>query len=160
MKRRCRNLLLRYSDIRSIRHVKQNLKSWFLFTSKAQLCPRWLKHITCYAIYRHVLICSFAIVLVSKTNIHIKYLNITVWWICFTKTISGVYFACSMLLVSFSCLMTVVVLGMHYKGSHGREMPLIVRTIFFDYIAKFVCMNTVRKRANSRSIHPVSVRLF
>jgi len=65
-----------------------------------------------------------------------------------------------MLLVSVSCLMTVVVLSMHYKGSHGREMPLIIRTIFFDYIAKFFCMNTVRKRANSRSIHPVSVRLF
>ncbi|CAC5411108.1 Neuronal acetylcholine receptor subunit alpha-9-I,Neuronal acetylcholine receptor subunit alpha-9-II [Mytilus coruscus] len=68
----------------------------------------------------------------------------------------GVYFACSMLLVSFSCLMTVIVLSMHYKGIHGREMPQIVKTIFFDYIAKFVCMTTVRRRARRCSIHPVS----
>ncbi|CAG2243093.1 neuronal acetylcholine receptor subunit alpha-9-like [Mytilus edulis] len=68
----------------------------------------------------------------------------------------GIYFACSMLLVSFSCLMTVIVLSMHYKGIHGREMPQIVKTIFFDYIAKFVCMTTVRRRARRCSIHPVS----
>ena len=73
------------------------------------------------------------------------------------RFIAGVYFACSMLLVSFSCLMTVVVLSMHYKGNHGKEMPQTVRTIFFDYIARVVCMKTVRQRARRCSIHPASV---
>eukprot|EP00105_Crassostrea_gigas_P000414 XP_011412229.1 PREDICTED: neuronal acetylcholine receptor subunit alpha-10 [Crassostrea gigas] len=50
----------------------------------------------------------------------------------------GVYFTCAMLLVSMSCLMTVVVLNLHFKGSSGKKVPLYLKRVF-SFLATIVC---------------------
>ncbi|XP_053406310.1 CHRNA7-FAM7A fusion protein-like [Mercenaria mercenaria] len=46
----------------------------------------------------------------------------------------GMYFTCAMLLVSWSCLMTVTVLNLHHRGGNGRRMPSWVRTVFLKWL--------------------------
>ncbi|KAK3098644.1 hypothetical protein FSP39_021530 [Pinctada imbricata] len=66
----------------------------------------------------------------------------------------GIYFACAMLLVSLSCLMTVTVLNLHFKGSHGKQMPIFIRRIFLEFLGKVVCVKINRERKPQR-IHAV-----
>ncbi|XP_069137242.1 neuronal acetylcholine receptor subunit alpha-9-like [Argopecten irradians] len=63
----------------------------------------------------------------------------------------GVYFLCAMLLVSVSCLMTVIVLNLHYKGNHGKEVPKIIRQIFFGILGKLVMVKAPSKATASVS---------
>ncbi|XP_056013106.1 neuronal acetylcholine receptor subunit alpha-10-like isoform X2 [Ostrea edulis] len=56
----------------------------------------------------------------------------------------GAYFTCAMLLVSMSCLMTVVVLNLHFKGGHGKRVPLYLRRIF-AVLAKMVFVKVREK---------------
>ncbi|KAL5003928.1 hypothetical protein ScPMuIL_017384 [Solemya velum] len=67
----------------------------------------------------------------------------------------GIYFACAMMLVSLSCLMTVIVLNLHFKGIHGREVPYWIRTVFLRYLAKVVFVKTEL----SSCIHPLKVQV-
>ncbi|KAL4227651.1 Neuronal acetylcholine receptor subunit alpha-7-like [Mactra antiquata] len=57
----------------------------------------------------------------------------------------GVYFACAMLLVSMSCLMTVIVLNVHFRGSHGKKLPNWIRRIFFDCLGRILLVKHVAK---------------
>ncbi|XP_022321062.1 neuronal acetylcholine receptor subunit alpha-10-like [Crassostrea virginica] len=66
----------------------------------------------------------------------------------------GVYFTCAMLLVSMSCLMTVVVLNLHFKGSNGKKVPQYMRSIF-GILAKLVFFKI---RTNDPAEHRVSVK--
>ncbi|KAL4228119.1 hypothetical protein ACF0H5_013554 [Mactra antiquata] len=52
----------------------------------------------------------------------------------------GMYFACAMLLVSLSCVMTVTVLNIHHRGGNGQRMPDWVRKVFLGWIAWFVLL--------------------
>lgn len=54
------------------------------------------------------------------------------------RYLTGVYFTCAMLLVSMSCLMTVVVLNLHFKGSSGKKIPLYLKRVF-SFLATIVC---------------------
>ena len=63
--------------------------------------------------------------------------NICYYHIYFLFETTGVYFTCAMLLVSMSCLMTVVVLNLHFKGSNGKKVPRYMRSIF-GILAKLV----------------------
>ena len=63
--------------------------------------------------------------------------NICYYLIYFLFETTGVYFTCAMLLVSMSCLMTVVVLNLHFKGSNGKKVPRYMRSIF-GILAKLV----------------------
>ncbi|XP_021345853.1 neuronal acetylcholine receptor subunit alpha-9-like [Mizuhopecten yessoensis] len=72
----------------------------------------------------------------------------------------GVYFLCAMFLVSVSCLMTVVVLNLHYKGNHGKEIPKIVRHIFFDVLGKLVRVKTPQKSNASVSPSPTTPKII
>ncbi|XP_061188673.1 neuronal acetylcholine receptor subunit alpha-10-like [Saccostrea echinata] len=60
----------------------------------------------------------------------------------------GAYFTCAMLLVSMSCLMTVVVLNLHFKGGHGKKVPPYLRRIF-SKMAKIVCVKIRRNESES-----------
>lgn len=50
----------------------------------------------------------------------------------------GVYFACAMLLVSLSCLMTVIVLNLHFKGEFGKKLPSWARKIFLHCLGRLL----------------------
>ena len=51
---------------------------------------------------------------------------------------SGMYFAGCMLLVSLSCLTTVSVLNLHFKGDHGRPVPACLRAVFLNFLGRLV----------------------
>ncbi|KAK7501654.1 hypothetical protein BaRGS_00007085, partial [Batillaria attramentaria] len=57
----------------------------------------------------------------------------------------GVYFACAMLLVSLSTVLTVLVLNIHH--TEYKPLPRWMRCVFLDNLARFVCFNDV-------SVHP------
>nr|KAG5705934.1 hypothetical protein BaRGS_010824 [Batillaria attramentaria] len=58
----------------------------------------------------------------------------------------GVYFACSMMLVMLSTIITVLVLNVHH--TEHKRLPKLVRVIFLDKLARVVCY---KKHA---SVHP------
>ncbi|XP_053405060.1 neuronal acetylcholine receptor subunit alpha-9-like [Mercenaria mercenaria] len=63
----------------------------------------------------------------------------------------GVYFACAMLLVSMSCLMTVTVLNLHFKGNFGKKMPNWVRKVFLHCFGRILHVKVTEKDA--RTVH-------
>lgn len=65
-----------------------------------------------------------------------------------------------MLLVSMSCLMTVVVLNLHFKGGHGKRVPLYLRRIF-AVLAKMVFVKVREKElVEPTSPSPKEVSFF
>ena len=66
---------------------------------------------------------------------------------CLKQTLSsltGMYFASSMILVSMSCMMTVVVLNIHYRGTTGYNLPPWVRKLFLEKLGRFLCSNRTK----------------
>lgn len=69
--------------------------------------------------------------------------------------VSGIYFACTMLLVSLSTLLTVVVLNVHHN--EYKPVPQWLRVIVLRYLARVVCFSEVsgvvpRKDTNNRDV--------
>ncbi len=50
----------------------------------------------------------------------------------------GIYYAVTIGIVSFSTAMAVVTLHINNKGSRGKKVPSIIKTIFLKYMAKIV----------------------
>jgi hypothetical protein len=50
----------------------------------------------------------------------------------------GIYYAVTIGIVSFSTAMAVVTLHINNKGSRGKKVPRIIKTIFLKYMAKIV----------------------
>ncbi|ESO88156.1 hypothetical protein LOTGIDRAFT_219547 [Lottia gigantea] len=50
----------------------------------------------------------------------------------------GIYFACAMVMVSVSTILTVIVLNFHFKGQHGRPVPRWIRKVFLGGLARFL----------------------
>ncbi|XP_067665508.1 neuronal acetylcholine receptor subunit alpha-10-like [Haliotis asinina] len=57
----------------------------------------------------------------------------------------SVYFASTMVLVGLSCLMTVIVLNIHFKGSQGWPVPQIGKTIVIDGLGRLLCVRFPQK---------------
>ncbi|XP_033749536.1 neuronal acetylcholine receptor subunit alpha-9-like [Pecten maximus] len=72
----------------------------------------------------------------------------------------GVYFLCAMLLVSISCLMTVIVLNLHYKGNHGKEVPKIIRQLFFGILGKLVLVKLPKTSTATVSPSPTTPKII
>ncbi len=51
---------------------------------------------------------------------------------------SGLYYGITIAIVSFATGMSVFTLNIHHKGTRGHEIPDIVKTICFKYIAKLM----------------------
>ncbi len=51
---------------------------------------------------------------------------------------AGQYFAASIVLVSVSCLFTVVVLNIHHRGAMGYEVPRCIQIVFIDCIGRLL----------------------
>ncbi|CAH8656231.1 unnamed protein product [Schistosoma rodhaini] len=57
----------------------------------------------------------------------------------------GVYLTVTMTMTSLSIILTVLVLHLHHTGSNRQAIPKFIRKIFFDFIAKFLCLNIVNR---------------
>ncbi|XP_041366453.1 neuronal acetylcholine receptor subunit alpha-10-like isoform X2 [Gigantopelta aegis] len=62
----------------------------------------------------------------------------------------GLYFVLSMMLVTFSTVLTVVVLNFHFKGQHGRPVPRWIRSLFLEKLGRLLCVNN----NSEKSVHP------
>ncbi|KAK7501576.1 hypothetical protein BaRGS_00007007 [Batillaria attramentaria] len=63
-----------------------------------------------------------------------------------TLPLIGVYFMLAMIVVSLSCLTSVLVLAVYYPNRHGLLLPSWARTLLYSPVARALCMNSaVRK---------------
>ena len=65
--------------------------------------------------------------------------------------LSGMYFASSMILVSFSCAMTVLVLNIHFRGATGNKLPNWMRRLFLGRLSWLLFVKT--GKTNSNKVH-------
>ncbi|CAH1788434.1 unnamed protein product [Owenia fusiformis] len=52
----------------------------------------------------------------------------------------GLYYGITIAIVSFATAMTVLTLNIHHKGLRGKEVPPMMKKIFFGIIAKVLCI--------------------
>ncbi|GFO47878.1 neuronal acetylcholine receptor subunit alpha-9-ii [Plakobranchus ocellatus] len=52
----------------------------------------------------------------------------------------GIYYGMTIFIVSFATAMTVFTLNIHHKGARGKAVPMIIKKICFDGLAKLFCM--------------------
>ncbi|NP_001267746.1 ligand-gated ion channel 4-like precursor [Aplysia californica] len=52
----------------------------------------------------------------------------------------GIYYGMTIFIVSFATAMTVFTLNIHHKGSRGKAVPMVIKKICFDFLAKMFCM--------------------
>ncbi|XP_052280335.1 neuronal acetylcholine receptor subunit alpha-9-like isoform X1 [Dreissena polymorpha] len=63
----------------------------------------------------------------------------------------GSYFACSMVLVSFSLLQTVLVLNVFYRGTNGRRVPRWANVFFLQFLGRALCIQSNKVAVQSDS---------
>ncbi|XP_046583765.1 neuronal acetylcholine receptor subunit alpha-10-like isoform X2 [Haliotis rubra] len=63
----------------------------------------------------------------------------------------GIYFCLAMMLVTFSTVLTVIVLNVHFKGQHGIGVPRWVRSLFLGSLARFLCVK------KEMTVHPIKI---
>jgi hypothetical protein len=64
----------------------------------------------------------------------------------------GIYYAVTIWIVSCSTAMSVVTLNINNRGVKGKFVPRIVRIVFFDYLAKLLCVD-LASNIKSKSIN-------
>ncbi|XP_053405456.1 neuronal acetylcholine receptor subunit alpha-9-like [Mercenaria mercenaria] len=69
----------------------------------------------------------------------------------------GMYFIISMVLVGFSCLTTVIVLNIHFKGYEVRPLPRRVRRFILVPLARVMCVNVEKQKTQMYAV-PVKRR--
>ncbi|KAH9503287.1 Ligand-gated ion channel 4 [Bulinus truncatus] len=52
----------------------------------------------------------------------------------------GIYYGMTIFIVSFATAMTVLTLNIHHKGTSGRPVPMLIKKIWFEMLAKMFCM--------------------
>ncbi|XP_037509764.1 neuronal acetylcholine receptor subunit alpha-7 [Rhipicephalus sanguineus] len=67
-------------------------------------------------------------------------------------SIIGTYFACIMIMVAFSVVMTVVVLNYHHRNQETTEMPALIRTVFLVWLPWLLRMEPPGQKVNRRSL--------
>ncbi len=58
---------------------------------------------------------------------------------------TGQYFACTIVLVSMSTVMTVFVLSLHYRLPGTKPVPKWMRTLFLKHLASILCLGDLTK---------------
>ncbi|XP_013388519.1 neuronal acetylcholine receptor subunit alpha-9 isoform X2 [Lingula anatina] len=58
----------------------------------------------------------------------------------------GEYFGAAIALLSVSTALTVIVLNLHFRGSHNNEVPYWMRKVVLEYMAKLLFMTETVKR--------------
>ncbi|GAB6031191.1 Acetylcholine Receptor [Chamberlinius hualienensis] len=88
-------------------------------------------------------------------------LSLTVFMLLVAETIPatsdalpviGTYFACIMIMVAFSVVLTVVVLNYHHRNLDTHEMPPWVKTVFLQWLPWFLRMERPGKKITRKTI--------
>lgn len=87
----------------------------------------------------------------SISHTKLKYLQKSSIFNAFFFCFLGMYFASSMILVSFSCAMTVLVLNIHFRGATGNKLPNWMRKLFLKRLAWILFVKT--GKATSNKVH-------
>lgn len=66
-----------------------------------------------------------------------------------TLHITGIYLGAFLAITTTSIITTVVVLHVHHMGV--RKVPMVVKKIVFDWMARMICMTTVANRYGTSS---------
>ncbi|CAL1283244.1 unnamed protein product [Larinioides sclopetarius] len=64
----------------------------------------------------------------------------------------GTYFACIMIMVAFSVVMTVVVLNYHHRSSDTHEMPNCIRSIFLGWLPRLLLMKRPKPKLQRKGL--------
>ncbi|CAN7986654.1 unnamed protein product [Ixodes hexagonus] len=67
-------------------------------------------------------------------------------------SIIGTYFACIMIMVAFSVVMTVVVLNYHHRNQETTEMPAVIKTVFLVWLPWLLRMEPPGQKPGRRSL--------
>ncbi|XP_067122652.1 neuronal acetylcholine receptor subunit alpha-7 isoform X2 [Centruroides vittatus] len=67
-------------------------------------------------------------------------------------SIIGTYFACIMIMVAFSVVMTVVVLNYHHRSSETHDMPQYVKTIFLIWLPWILRMDRPGRKITRKQL--------
>ncbi|KAG8178945.1 hypothetical protein JTE90_027824 [Oedothorax gibbosus] len=73
-------------------------------------------------------------------------------------SIIGTYFACIMIMVAFSVVMTVVVLNYHHRSSDTHEMPPWIRCLFLDWLPRLLLMKRPAPKLQRKGLNLSSKR--
>ncbi|KAJ8314215.1 hypothetical protein KUTeg_008776 [Tegillarca granosa] len=68
----------------------------------------------------------------------------------------GIYYGITIGIVSTATGMTVLTLNIHHKGNKGRQIPHLVRTIFFGIFAKIFCVKLDTDACRSTKVEYIS----
>ncbi|XP_067122653.1 neuronal acetylcholine receptor subunit alpha-7 isoform X3 [Centruroides vittatus] len=68
------------------------------------------------------------------------------------KLTLGTYFACIMIMVAFSVVMTVVVLNYHHRSSETHDMPQYVKTIFLIWLPWILRMDRPGRKITRKQL--------
>lgn len=67
----------------------------------------------------------------------------------------AIYYSTAITLVSLSTAMSTVTLNLHHKGSRGKPLPSWVKKIFFNRLARFLCVDiSLSHYGRPNSVHP------
>lgn len=61
-----------------------------------------------------------------------------------TFSVAARYFASIIILVTCSCLLTILTLHVHHKGAGGLEVPEWVRVLVLDWLGRLLFMHSLR----------------
>lgn len=64
--------------------------------------------------------------------------TLTLLWQPLSCVFPGVYYGITIAIVSLATAMTSVTLNLHHKGHRGTEVPVLVKRIFFGFMAKIL----------------------
>ncbi|GAB1597993.1 neuronal acetylcholine receptor subunit alpha-10 isoform X2 [Argonauta hians] len=64
----------------------------------------------------------------------------------------GIYYGITISIVSFATAMTVFTLNIHHKGARGHEVPIIIKKICFNILAKIFCMRLEKPNNKSSNV--------
>ncbi|XP_064461455.1 neuronal acetylcholine receptor subunit alpha-7-like isoform X2 [Ornithodoros turicata] len=67
-------------------------------------------------------------------------------------SIIGTYFACIMIMVAFSVVMTVVVLNYHHRNQETTEMPAVIKTVFLVWLPWLLRMERQGQKITRRRV--------
>ncbi|OWF54137.1 neuronal acetylcholine receptor subunit alpha-10-like isoform X2 [Mizuhopecten yessoensis] len=133
-----------------------NLERKPLFYIMNILCPCLL--ITCVAVFGFMLPPDSG----EKVNLEITVLlSLAVFQLIVLETIPpsgdstpflGLYFMVSMALVGTSCLLTVFVLQVHYKGNNGTRMPGWVKRCIMGPLSRITCVKITDDDSKSYTV--------
>ena len=83
-------------------------------------------------------VCSFCITLL----ISMLTMNTPPHYFLFQYIVAQ-YFGATIMMLASSTGVTVVLINVHYRGVFGNQVPVVVRTLVLDWLARLMCLKEI-----------------